>query len=271
MEGQGHTIQSEGYIDGCLIEVESLRSLILRYLARQKSLGLLEPLQFMLVILLVTLAHMVFFWVVGKTYPGEISYLSVVLAPFIIWNVFKCTMSRSKLVFSSQQYDKAANIGWIHIFLSVLVYDLLRVIAVFGLTVLASSLFWNNTFVMPFRWPSLPSFFLAFGLAAMLGAGFGLLLTSLEHRWSVFKLADHIVLWILFVTSGIYDSYVDLPDLVAPVFAYNPILTLVEQARQALNPTYPMGDLTLLYPFWTAVVCLGLGIVAQKVFRLEDA
>ena len=70
--------------------------------------------------------------------------------------------------------------------------------------------------------------------------------------------------WFLFISSGIYDTYTSLPDVVRPIFVLNPAMTVIELGRRALAPGYPTGDLNVAYPVCVAFVLLSFGFIFNR-------
>jgi ABC-type polysaccharide/polyol phosphate export permease len=73
------------------------------------------------------------------------------------------------------------------------------------------------------------------------------------------------MMWFLFVTSGIYESFVDLQPLIGDYYRWNPVMVVIEYGRLALNPGYPVGDLNLEYPVAVAALLVALGLLLRQI------
>jgi capsular polysaccharide transport system permease protein len=96
---------------------------------------------------------------------------------------------------------------------------------------------------------------------AMLGFGVGLVTLIVGHRlpfvaWIMKLFLRRILLW----TSCIFFPISIVPDVARPWILWNPIAHGVELMRTAVNPYYPVPDVSPLY-FWAWVVgSVGLGL-----------
>jgi len=96
---------------------------------------------------------------------------------------------------------------------------------------------------------------------AMLGFGVGLVTLIVGHRlpfvaWIMKLFLRRILLW----TSCIFFPISIVPDVARPWILWNPIAHGVELMRTAVNPYYPIPDVSPLY-FWAWVVgSVGLGL-----------
>lgn len=96
---------------------------------------------------------------------------------------------------------------------------------------------------------------------AMLGFGVGLVTLIVGHRlpfvaWIMKLFLRRILLW----TSCVFFPISIVPDVARPWILWNPIAHGVELMRTAVNPYYPVPDVSPLY-FWAWVVgSVGLGL-----------
>jgi ABC-type polysaccharide/polyol phosphate export permease len=100
-----------------------------------------------------------------------------------------------------------------------------------------------------------------------MGAGYGILLQSVLLRWPGFEALTEALRWFLFITSGVYHTYVTLPWYVAQWAWYQPMVAPLEYTRHALDVGYPVGDLSLVYSATVAVALVFLGMGMRRWVR----
>jgi ABC-type polysaccharide/polyol phosphate export permease len=108
-------------------------------------------------------------------------------------------------------------------------------------------------------------------LTAMIGLGFGLLSEAICRVVPILQPFFHLFPWLIFLSSGIYFSIVNVPEQLAIVDVYNPVLHLVEYERYAFDPGYPIGLVSLWYPAACAAGLLLLGLAMNRHFRYKVA
>jgi ABC-type polysaccharide/polyol phosphate export permease len=68
----------------------------------------------------------------------------------------------------------------------------------------------------------------------------------------------------LFITAGVYFSAINLHRALGYWVLYNPLIHLLEQARQALYPGYPVFEVSLWYPLAWAFGLTLAGLVLNR-------
>jgi len=101
-------------------------------------------------------------------------------------------------------------------------------------------------------------------VSGLLGQGVGLMLQAGRTQWPVIDAIMEVIMWFLFVTSGIYESYVDLPPQLAPIFSLNPMMGVIEYGRVALHPGYPVGALNIWYSVVVMALTLTIGFMMTR-------
>lgn len=212
----------------------------------------------------VVIAHMYLYWAVQRVMPGTISYLDFNVGGFALWAVFSDMVHKVVPRSVGAQFNIALNVRWIHLFIADFAWELTKIMTAFAALRLQFFLFPQRELVAGLWFPDMPMFIGMILLIALLGSGFGLLLYSLRQRWPVIDATVEAVMWFLFVTSGIYEPYSQLPALVGSYFRYNPVMVVIEYSRMALDPGYPVLDLKLSYAVEFAFVMLAVGLLLRR-------
>ncbi|MHC1727600.1 MAG: ABC transporter permease [Syntrophobacteraceae bacterium] len=104
-------------------------------------------------------------------------------------------------------------------------------------------------------------------LAALLGAGFGLVIAS----WSiVFPLLGTLIrpfFRILYFISGIFFTVESIPPVARDELLYNPVLHLTDQIRGGFFTSYTPVHSSFEYAAWFAFIVLALGLVSERMNR----
>ena len=247
------------------------KALILRQLAIQSEKNALLPFRAPTTLFIFVISHMFLFYELGRPFAGGISLLNAVLGAFFIWISFKAAYIRAARSNFRKLYNKNLNIKWVHIFIAETTWDVMQMILAGMFTELFSRLVLNQSFVSAFTMPNLPLIAITLGFAVLSGAGLGMFAHSLSVHFPVIAAVDHIFLWLLYVTMGVYTSYVSIPQILQQYFQFNPLLSLTEYTRYALDSSYPVGNLTLSYPFWCVAAVFLLGLAVRKWEREVEA
>ena len=113
--------------------------------------------------------------------------------------------------------------------------------------------------------PNLAESIVIFPIAALLGTGSRLIFEALTRVWSSMRDIKKPLVWLLFITSGIYFSASgNTYDLLKEFSWYNPLLHLIEIERYALYPGYPIARVTLLYPTAWAFGLIFVGLMLDR-------
>jgi ABC-type polysaccharide/polyol phosphate export permease len=213
---------------------------------------------------LVVLAHAYLFWFLKRDLPASISYLDYFIGAFAMWRMFGTAARRGVPSTLALASNAPLRVRWIHLVIADLTWDMMKILigicVIYGQYALFPALYLTGTL----RIPNIPLLFSLFLLAALLGTGVGIVLQTIRTQWSVADASIQPIMWLLFITSGIYESYVRLPPLLAQYFRLNPILAVIEYARVALDPGYPVGTLDLRYPLALALSLIAIGLLLRR-------
>lgn len=106
-------------------------------------------------------------------------------------------------------------------------------------------------------------------LAALLGLGIGTLncvLTGLYPAWGmIWSIATRP----LFLMSGIFYVYEDLPSMAQDILWYNPLLHITGLMRTGLYPMYNPNYISVPFILYTALILLTLGLILLRRYYRE--
>ena len=98
-------------------------------------------------------------------------------------------------------------------------------------------------------------------LAALTGLGVGLVNATLEGLFPIWENLWKIVSRPLFLASGIFYIYEDLPSLAQDVLWWNPVLHITGLMRTGFYPNYHASYVSLTYTFGVAMILITLGLL----------
>lgn len=110
---------------------------------------------------------------------------------------------------------------------------------------------------------------LSVGLALVLGVGVGILNAVLYNYFNVWRTIFKIINRPLFIISGVFFLYEDLPRLAQQILWWNPLIHITAMMRTGFYPTYEPTWASPLYVIYFACVPLMLGIMLLRVLRAE--
>lgn len=209
-------------------------------------------------------AHIYLYYAIKREMPGTISYLEYNASAFALWNIFSSMSHKVVAPSVGAQFNLALNIRWANLFIADFIWEItkavLAVLAVYTLFLI----FPDRSITRTPQMPDVPLLMGMFVLIGIMGSGFGLMLYSARRKWPVIDASMEAMMWFLFVTSGIYESYVLLQPAIGDYYRWNPVMVVIEYSRVALNPGYPVGDLNLAYPIAVAGALLGTGLLLRR-------
>ncbi|MEB8388262.1 ABC transporter permease [Rhodobacteraceae bacterium KMM 6894] len=106
-----------------------------------------------------------------------------------------------------------------------------------------------------------PPILTAMAMSLSLALGIGSFNAFLMPRFPLWESVWSILTAPLFLISGIFYTYEDLPDLGQTILWYNPIIHAVAVMRRGFYPSYDATWASPLYVFALSMICLFLGIV----------
>jgi capsular polysaccharide transport system permease protein len=103
----------------------------------------------------------------------------------------------------------------------------------------------------------------ALAVASVLGFGYGLFFGVLGRRWWVVQDLRIMLMLLLFMTSGLYSISPSKMSLLNEW--YNPMYHIIQTQRHALYPSFPLWQVTLLYPISWALGMVFLGLLLNRL------
>jgi len=110
----------------------------------------------------------------------------------------------------------------------------------------------------------LPPVLLAFSLTALLGLGIGCLNAYLFPTFPLWEQVWSILTFPLFLLSGVFYIYEDLPAVGQQVLWYNPVIHLTGLMRSGFYPTYQPSYVEPLYVLGFSLIPLALGLMLLR-------
>lgn len=113
----------------------------------------------------------------------------------------------------------------------------------------------------------LPKMAAASGLAMALGLGVGMLNCVLMGLYPLWEMVWSIITRPLFLASGIFFLYDDMPQLAQDILWYNPLIHIAGLMRAGVYPTYTPAYVNVPFVLLTSLVLLALGMVLMGRFH----
>ncbi len=233
-------------------DIVVIRALLLRNLRIQHKnnpfgifVELLRP-------VMICLVHYFYFTLTKRAVPGH-QYEVFTIGGFAIYFTFVTAYTGA---FDGARWPNGVNqipgVTRMHLRIAKVSWAfILYLMFAFGVVV-PLSLIGHSIFV-----PNVLLTFATFGMAAGLGFGYGLVTNNIGIMIPALVPFLKVTQWAVFITSGVYDSLVTMPHVMAAVIWYNPLIHLAEYQRYAYYPGYPVYLVSLTYPLiWMFGLCL---------------
>lgn len=109
-----------------------------------------------------------------------------------------------------------------------------------------------------------PQILLAVAMSANLGLGIGCLNAYLFPTFPLWKSFWGILTFPLFLMSGVFYIYEDLPPVGQQILWYNPLIHITGQMRTGFYPTYSPDYISLAYVFAFGMIPMVLGLMLLR-------
>lgn len=109
-----------------------------------------------------------------------------------------------------------------------------------------------------------PQILLAVTMAAVLGLGIGCLNAYLVPTFPLWESFWGILTFPLFLVSGVFYIYEDLPPVGQQILWYNPLIHVTGQMRAAFYPTYDPAYVVPAYVFAFGLIPMVLGLMLLR-------
>jgi ABC-type polysaccharide/polyol phosphate export permease len=216
----------------------------------------------------IIIAHIYFFWMISRSMPAGISQVEFVTPAFTMWFLLSGASRYRKPNSPRDTSSKQANIKWINILIADLTIESMQTIFAYIFIFVLFAFIYNDQRVMTMKYvPLIPKTVYLMFIAILMGLGLRLVSEYLVPRWKLFSLLLKVLMFLIYVTCGIYSSLASLPPLIAPYFAFNPLIHLTESARQAVHSGYPIWGVDTRYPLVLACILVFVGLGFRRLDR----
>lgn len=108
---------------------------------------------------------------------------------------------------------------------------------------------------------------IALFLAVLLAFGGASVCSGLNLMWPTISQLVPMMIRVLFFTSGLFFSVVDLPYSARKILYFNPLTHMIEYTRSAFSDGYGQDYVSLPYAFGFALVFLVFGLLVERYSR----
>jgi capsular polysaccharide transport system permease protein len=115
----------------------------------------------------------------------------------------------------------------------------------------------------------LPPAVLAMSLTMLLGLGVGTVNCVLMGLYPLWEMAWSIFTRPLFLASGVFFIYEDMPPLAQDILWYNPVLHITGLMRTGFYPTYTAAYVSVPFVLFTSLILLALGLVLMGRYHRD--
>lgn len=246
-------------IEGAVDDFTILRALILRNLRVQHAHNPLGIFAEFLRPVVICAAHYFFFTLTNRPVPGH-QYAIFTIGGFSIYFAFvaaysgtfdggKWPQGATQIPGVTRMHLRVARVLWAFVLHVVFAFAIVVPLALIGQSVSV---------------PDIPLTMGDFAMAVGIGFGYGLITSGIGVLLPGLIPFLKITQWAVFITSGVYDSLVNMPYVMAAVIWYNPLIHLAEFQRHAYYAGYPTYLVSLTYPLAWAVGLTLLGLLMNR-------
>lgn len=161
---------------------------------------------------------------------------------------------------NAMKYSKALlaypKVLWIDTIIARFLLTLLTTVTV-AVLVMSGILYFANIHAIL----NIPYIVLAFAMASVVGLGAGVMNCFVIGIFPVWKNLWSIVSRPMFLASGIFFIYEDMPPVVQDVLWWNPLLHATGAMRKGFYPTYAGDYISVAYAFGFGLVLLMVGLL----------
>lgn len=182
--------------------------------------------------------------------------------PFHLYQTLAQTVSAS--IRFSRPLLKYPAVTWIDAVLARFLLNSLTGILISVILIAGILLVIDARFVL-----NLPPIIEAMGLAMMLGLSIGVINCALTGLFPVWELIWSILTRPLFIASGIFFLYDNMPPLAQDILWYNPLIHIIGLMRTGFYSTYTAAYVSNIYVLGFSLVFLALGLVLLGRYHRE--
>ncbi len=211
------------------------------------------------------IGHVYIFWAMDRSLPAGLSYYTFAMPAFALWNAFATAFHKGIPKELALQSFRGRKVGFPIMAVSNMVVEVLLVIVGIVLSYVWFYLLDDRYDLGVIYYFNIPMFVSLLFFAHFLGIAFGAFMHILGKIVPIIASFTHIMLPVMFLTSGAYTSFTQQPESFQLVTIYNFVTPIVEFGRTTLDPHYFTSNLTLLYPAGVFFACYFLSILVHRV------
>lgn len=246
-------------IGGAADDLIIIRALILRNLRVQHANNPLGIFMELLRPVVICLVHYLYFTLTERPVPGH-QYAIFTIGGFSIYFAFAAAYYGT---FDGGKWPNGATmfpgVSRMHLRVARVVWAFAIHAAFAFAVVVPLSLLGQDIY-----FPKVPLTLADFAMATGLGFGYGLITSGIGVLFPALVPFLKVTQWAVFITSGVYDSLVTMPRLMAAVIWYNPLIHLAEFQRYAYYSGYPTYMVSLTYPLFWAIGLTLVGLLMNR-------
>lgn len=220
--------------------------------------GILEPLAAILVL-------SVGFSLIIRTPPLGTSFLLFYATGFLPFNLFNTVshMVARSVAFSKPLLQYPA-VTWIDAVLARFLLNSLTSVLV-TIILLSGVLVLSDTRAVL----DMSAILIAMVLTMGLGLGVGVLNCALMGLFPLWEMIWSVITRPLFIASGVFFLYDDMPQMAREILWYNPLIHLIGEMRAGFYPMYTAAYVSNLYVLAVTCVTLALGLLLMGRYHRE--
>lgn len=184
---------------------------------------------------------------------------------YLPFTLFQTLSSKvSKATSFSKSLLAYPRVTYIDAILARFVLNLLTHLLIFYLMMTGIALFLDVRSIL-----DVPSILLSLAMASLLGLGIGVLNCFLMLAFPVWEQFWSILMRPIFLISGIFFTYEDVPAGVRDYMWYNPLMQIIGEMRSGFFPTYAAAYVSVPYIMAIALISLSAGLLLLKRHHRE--
>jgi ABC-type polysaccharide/polyol phosphate export permease len=250
------------WFDEIMDFIESVHAVILQTLLVSSKKSLFFAIASPATIIVVALAHSYSFWLLSRSMPAGMSYLGFLLPAFIGWAGFgKALQSAGQ---AGTRWIGSHKVRWLHRFVASMIWDFAVLMTMVVLLIGFFLLIKERNISYPMQFDSLTSLVSLYFLANTIGFGVKSIFICIEQYFHFTSVVERVIHLVMFLTSGIFESYASLPWQMQQILVFNPMFTINEFMRKAFFKYYFVSDLTIYYPLSVGILSVAGGLLLQR-------
>ena len=248
-----------------------VRAMILRDLLLLSKTNLFASLTAPVRVMANTLGHAYLYLLVIRPVPPGMSFLTFCMPVFIIWQAFDHAFYYADpKLHKWRSQDQIQHAKWLHAFAAMVGWDMVSTAFVSTVIFVAYGVTGETLISRPLNFDSLPLFLAMYWLAVAMGLGVGAIHHYAKKMLPALDVIGKLMAFVLYLTSGVYDSYASEPAAMREVFVLNPLLPVMEYSRKAFASNYYLADLSIWYSITFTALSLFVGLMLLKKMILEE-